>query len=55
MLQIYKKIHRFCGVLSYFNNGKWAFTCDNVKVYFKYVYGVLGKVKIIYLFLEFMD
>lgn len=32
MLQIYKKIHKFCDVLSYFTNTKFVFTNNNVMV-----------------------
>lgn len=31
MLQVYKKIHRFCDVIYYFTNGHWYFTNNNVQ------------------------
>lgn len=34
MIKIYKKIHNFCDIMSYFNTRPWYFTNDNVKVGF---------------------
>lgn len=31
MLQVYRKIHRFCEVIYYFTNGQWYFTNQNVQ------------------------
>lgn len=31
MLQVYRKIHRFCDVIYYFTNGQWYFTNTNVQ------------------------
>lgn len=31
MLQVYRKIHRFCDVIYYFTNGQWYFTNQNVQ------------------------
>lgn len=31
MLQVYKKIHKFCDVIYYFTNGRWYFTNNNVQ------------------------
>lgn len=35
MLQVYKKIHRFCDVIYYFTNGHWYFTNNNVQQLWK--------------------
>lgn len=35
MLKIYKKIHKFCDVITYFTSRKWYFNNDNVKVSLK--------------------
>lgn len=31
MVQVYKKIHRFCDVIYYFTQGGWHFSNNNVK------------------------
>lgn len=31
MLQVYRKIHRFCDVIYYFTNGQWYFSNQNVQ------------------------
>lgn len=35
MLQVYKKIHKFCDVIYYFTNGYWYFTNNNVQQLWK--------------------
>lgn len=35
MLQVYRKIHRFCDVIYYFTNGRWHFTNQNVQQMWK--------------------
>lgn len=31
MMQIYRKVHKFCAVMSYFSNGIWRFSNNNTR------------------------